>query len=82
MGGAAFGFERGRVEGKPFVVFEHKTSGVLFMFRPHRASERIDSINLGSVRLHLVQNGFLDDSQFAEELRKRATERKAAPRKK
>jgi hypothetical protein len=65
---AHFGFERGRVEGKPFVVFEQKASGVVFMFRPHRSNERIDATNLESVRLHLVQNGFLSEDEFEEEL--------------
>ena len=75
------GFKRGHVEGKPYVLFEHKPSGVLFLFRPHRANERIDSGNLTSVRVHLVYNGFLDDDQFEAELKKRAATRTATPKK-
>jgi hypothetical protein len=66
----ALGFQRGRVEGKPYIVFDHQPSGVVFMFRPYKANHRFGSHDLLSVRLHLVHNGLMTDAAFDRQLNK------------
>ena len=71
-----FGFEQTPVKGS-HVLFEHKPSGTLVMFRPHRLSERIDPMTLAVVRSVLAENGFLERDDFADALREAAANGKA-----
>ncbi len=63
-----FGFEQTPVKGS-HVLFEHKPSGTVVAFRPHRRNERIDPMTLAIVRSVLVENGFLEREDFETALR-------------
>lgn len=68
------GFVRTPVEG-PHVLFEHKPSGALLVFRPHRLSERVDAMTLSIVQKTLDEYGLLDRDEFEEALRKASPRR-------
>jgi hypothetical protein len=52
-----------------FVAFEHEPSDTLLVFRAHRLNEKIDAMNLASVRFMLDARGFIERDDFDDALR-------------
>ena len=74
------GFVQTTVKGK-HVVFTHKPSDTLLIFRPHRRNERADPMTLAMVRMSLDQRGFLERDEFERALRE-GPAAKAKPKRK
>jgi hypothetical protein len=53
---------------KSAVLFEHKASETLLVFRPHKGEESIDPVTLSVVRKMLDEKGLLDREDFDEAL--------------
>jgi len=68
------GFERVPTK-EPYVVWEHRDSGVLQAFRRHRTNERADPMTIASVRKSLVANGFMEQEEFENALHESADDR-------
>jgi predicted RNA binding protein YcfA (HicA-like mRNA interferase family) len=66
------GFVQTPVEGT-HVVFEHKKSGTLVLFRPHGAEEQVDRMTLAALRRTLDENGFVERDDSEEMLRRFAS---------
>lgn len=61
------GFVRTPVKGT-HVLYEHKRTGTLLAFRPHRDTESVDPMTLSIVRKTLDENGFLESDVFEQAL--------------
>jgi predicted RNA binding protein YcfA (HicA-like mRNA interferase family) len=72
----AYGFEQTSIKGK-HVLFEHKASDTLLMFRPHRRNELVDAMTLSIVQKTLDARGFLESDEFEDALRQVSVDGKA-----
>ena len=54
----------------PSLVFGHRESGCVFMFRMYRPQERVSRQDLTGVRWHLDWRGLLSEEAFDAALRK------------
>jgi hypothetical protein len=62
-----FGFEFFRLRDR--LLFEHKDSDTLFVFRRYRANEAVGEADLISVRHQLHYRGFMERDDFDEAVR-------------
>ncbi len=53
---------------KSAILFEHKASDTLLVFRPHKRRESIDPVTLSVVRKMLDEKGLLNREEFDEVL--------------
>jgi hypothetical protein len=67
---------------RPAVLFEHKPSDTLLIFRPHRPGEQADAVTVSVVRKMLDEKGLLDREDFDEALREASANGKADSRRK